>query len=234
MANVFVTRGDLDGAMQLYQQSLEIKEGLGDLKGKAATLHNMAQIYVTRGDLDGAMQLYQQALQIDEGLGDLQGKAATLAMMAQIDAIQKNYRQSLSRLLEAFRVYQSIGAQPSMQNIANNMRMLKSMMQVDEFEKLWEELTNQPLPDWLNSKPEQGMTAEQFIAGAIQSARERRPEAEEYFKAAQQIAVDANVPKELQKLGRVLQRVMLGDKNVDLSGLREEWREMIERMKDEL
>jgi hypothetical protein len=42
--------------------------------------------------------------------------------------------------------------------------------------------------------------------------------------------VDANAPKELQKLGRVLQRIMLGEKNVDLSGLREEWREVIQRM----
>jgi hypothetical protein len=42
--------------------------------------------------------------------------------------------------------------------------------------------------------------------------------------------VDANAPKELQKLGRVLQRIMLGDKNVDLSGLREEWREVIQRL----
>jgi hypothetical protein len=49
--------------MRLYQQSLEIKERLGDLKGKSATLHEMAYIYVTRGDLDGAMRLYQQVLE---------------------------------------------------------------------------------------------------------------------------------------------------------------------------
>ncbi|MCC7118036.1 MAG: CHAT domain-containing protein [Anaerolineales bacterium] len=33
--------GDLDGAMKLYQQAREILEGLGDLKGKSATLINM-------------------------------------------------------------------------------------------------------------------------------------------------------------------------------------------------
>jgi hypothetical protein len=36
----------------------------------------------------------------------------------------------------------------------------------------------------------------------------------------------------LSKEGRVIQRVMLGDKNVDLSGLPEEWRKTSERMKD--
>ncbi|MBU1661243.1 MAG: CHAT domain-containing protein, partial [Chloroflexi bacterium] len=94
--------GDLDGAMQLYQQSLEIKAGLGDLKGKSATLHQMAGIYVTRGDLDGAMQLYQQSLEIKAGLGDLQGKSATLHQMAGIyvtrgdlDGAIHLYQQSL-------------------------------------------------------------------------------------------------------------------------------------------
>jgi len=37
----------------------------------------------------------------------------------------------------------------------------------------------------------------------------------------------------LSKEGRVIQRVMLGDKNVDLSSLPREWGEMMERMKDE-
>jgi len=73
------------------------------------------------------------------------------------------------------------------------------------------------------------MTAEQFIAGAIQSARERRPEAEEYFKSAQKMAADSSVPAEMRELGRVLSRILAGDTNADLSGLREEWREMIER-----
>lgn len=51
MAGVFVTRGDLDKAMSLYQQSLQLKEQLGDLQGKSATLHAMANVFVTRGDL---------------------------------------------------------------------------------------------------------------------------------------------------------------------------------------
>ena len=46
--------------------------------------------------------------------------------------------------------------------------------------------------------------ARQFIAGAIQSAREKRPEAEQYFKEAQRMAGSANVPAELQELGKVL------------------------------
>jgi hypothetical protein len=47
------------------------------------------------------------------------------------------------------------------------------------------------------------------------------------------MAADASAPKELQELGRVLQRIMLGDRNMDLSSLPKEWAELIQRMKDE-
>jgi hypothetical protein len=52
----------------------------------------------------------------------------------------------------------------------------------------------------------------------------------EDFKSAQKIAADSSAPKEVQELGRVLQRIMAGVKDVDLSGLPEEWREVIQRL----
>ena len=73
------------------------------------------------------------------------------------------------------------------------------------------------------------MTAEQFVAGAIQSAREKRPEAEQYFKSAQKMAADSNVPAEMRELGRVLSRILAGDTQVDLSALTRELREAVER-----
>lgn len=73
------------------------------------------------------------------------------------------------------------------------------------------------------------MTAEQFIAGAIQSAREKHPEAEQYFKEAQRLADSADVPAELQELGKVLQKIMLGAP-ADLSTLTGKLREMVEKV----
>jgi tetratricopeptide (TPR) repeat protein len=137
--------GDLDGALKLYQQSLEISEGLGDLKGKSTTLHNIAGIYVTRGDLDRALKLYQQSLALNEGLGDLKGKSNTLAMMAQIDALQNNFEQSLIKLVNALNTNIQLGAKPGIQSMIQNMKMLKSMMDASEFDALWQAVTGQPL-----------------------------------------------------------------------------------------
>jgi len=41
------------------------------------------------------------------------------------------------------------------------------------------------------------------------------------------MASNSNAPKDLQELGRVIQRVMLGDKNVEVSSLPREWAEDI-------
>jgi hypothetical protein len=54
-------------------------------------------------------------------------------------------------------------------------------------------------------------------------------EAEECFKSAQKMAADSSVPAEVRELGRVIQRVMLGDTNVDLSSLPREWAEAVRR-----
>jgi tetratricopeptide (TPR) repeat protein len=69
MANVLVTRGDLDGAMRLYQQSLELDERLGDLQGKAATLAMMAQVHILRGEQEPALRALLVSLQILSQIG---------------------------------------------------------------------------------------------------------------------------------------------------------------------
>jgi hypothetical protein len=72
------------------------------------------------------------------------------------------------------------------------------------------------------------VTVEQFTADAIRFAKEKRPEAEQYFKEAQRLAGSADVSAELQELGKVLQKIMLGVP-ADLSTLTGELREMVEK-----
>jgi tetratricopeptide (TPR) repeat protein len=44
MANIYASQGRVEKALNLYQQSLKIKEYIGDADGTAATLHQMAVI----------------------------------------------------------------------------------------------------------------------------------------------------------------------------------------------
>ncbi len=109
LAFLYTHFGDLDGAIQLYQQSLEIKEGLGDLRGKSAILTAMAQIFITCGDLDKAMKLTGQSLEISQGLSDLQGQAVTLDKMAQIYVTRGDLEKAMKLYQQSLEIVEGMG-----------------------------------------------------------------------------------------------------------------------------
>jgi len=73
------------------------------------------------------------------------------------------------------------------------------------------------------------MAIEQFIALVLTAAHEKRPEAAELFEFVSRLAADPSQPAALRRLGKVLQRLMLGDSRVDLSGLPAAWVEVIRK-----
>jgi len=101
--------GDLEGAMGLYRKARAIQESLGDLRGKSATLHEMAHILSVRGDLEGAMGLYRKARAIQESLGDLRGKAATLHAMAGILVVRGDLEGAMGLYRESLAIDESLG-----------------------------------------------------------------------------------------------------------------------------
>jgi tetratricopeptide (TPR) repeat protein len=101
--------GDPQGAMGLYEQSLAIKESLGDKQGKSATLHEMAYILRVSGDLAGAMGLYEQSLAIQESLGDKQGKSATLHAMAYILRVRGDLAGAMGLYEQSLAIQESLG-----------------------------------------------------------------------------------------------------------------------------
>jgi len=74
MAGVIAAQGNIDEAMGLWQQSLELKERINDVQGKAATLNNMATVAYQQGDLQKALELFKEtavALGQMRAFGDL-------------------------------------------------------------------------------------------------------------------------------------------------------------------
>ena len=56
-------RGDIERALGLWRDSLALKEQIGDVRGKAATLANMASLAASQGDREQARPLYLQSAQ---------------------------------------------------------------------------------------------------------------------------------------------------------------------------
>ncbi|MBW4466909.1 MAG: tetratricopeptide repeat protein, partial [Pegethrix bostrychoides GSE-TBD4-15B] len=116
--------GQVDRALGLYQQSLELYESIGNVQGKATTLHNMAGIYAQQGQVDRALGLYQQSLELKESIGDVQGKATTLHNMAGIYADQGQVDRALGLYQQSLELKESIGDVKGKAATLNNMSYL--------------------------------------------------------------------------------------------------------------
>ncbi len=49
---IYANKGEVDEAIALFNQSLEITERIGDVQGKAATLQWLGILYANKGEVD--------------------------------------------------------------------------------------------------------------------------------------------------------------------------------------
>ena len=123
MASIYVQEGQVQQALNLFEQSLEIEERTSAVGKKAATLHQMAIIYVQQGEIEQALNLFKQSLEITEGLNYLRGKAATLSQMANIYARQGEIEQALNLYQQSLEIEEDtddwLGQAGTLQQIAS-------------------------------------------------------------------------------------------------------------------
>jgi len=109
LGNLKANTGDIAGAIALYEQSLAIKESIGNLQGKAATLHELGSLKANTGDIAGAIALYEQSLAINESIGNLQGKAATLHQLGILKANAGDIAGAIALYEQSLAINESIG-----------------------------------------------------------------------------------------------------------------------------
>jgi tetratricopeptide (TPR) repeat protein len=49
---IYANKGEVDEAIALFNQSLEISERIGYVEGKAATLYQLGILYANKGEVD--------------------------------------------------------------------------------------------------------------------------------------------------------------------------------------
>ncbi|WP_027269285.1 tetratricopeptide repeat protein [Leptolyngbya sp. PCC 6406] len=126
LANLKANQGELEDAIALYQQSLAIKERIGDAQGKAATLHQMGRLKADQGDVEGAIALYQQSLEIFERIGDAQGKASTLHGMGRLKANQGEVEDAIALYQQSLEIFERIGDAQGKASTLHRMGILKA------------------------------------------------------------------------------------------------------------
>jgi tetratricopeptide (TPR) repeat protein len=96
------SQGNLEQALELYQESLELNRKQDHPEGVANTLHNMGIIAQDQGELERARELYEQGLEIHQELDNPTGLANSLHQLGRIsqdlgelERAQELFEQSL-------------------------------------------------------------------------------------------------------------------------------------------
>ncbi|WP_414527819.1 tetratricopeptide repeat protein [Nodularia chucula] len=140
IAELIVERGEMQQALLLLQQSLDICEHLGNLSGKAASLHYIAGIFASQGHIEPALQMWQESLEIKESIGDIQGKAATLSNMAGVFAQKGDIEQALQMWQQDLEISRLIHDVQGQTATLNNMAYILSQKgDTESALQLWEQ-----------------------------------------------------------------------------------------------
>jgi len=109
LACLTAQQGDIKHALDLWNQSLALKENSGDVIEKAATLNQMATGIAQQGGVERAMEIWSQVLALNEEIGNVRGKATTLSNMATVIAKQGEVKRALELWDQSLPLYEKIG-----------------------------------------------------------------------------------------------------------------------------
>ena len=109
LATTYAVEGDLDRALQHYEESLRIGERVGDLWGTTKPLINMGRIHLMKGDGDRALATYLRALKILLKIGDQHGLASVYRNAADVYLARGDYANAIDYYARCLEIADRIG-----------------------------------------------------------------------------------------------------------------------------
>ena len=92
---IYWYKGDLIKAKESHEESLRIRESLGDKEGISIAYNNLGLVFWTKGDLDKATDYYKRSMALYEELDDENGVSKVLNNLANISASRGELDQAL-------------------------------------------------------------------------------------------------------------------------------------------
>jgi serine phosphatase RsbU (regulator of sigma subunit) len=109
LAIIYKNRGQLDSALDLNLQSLEIKKEINDKKGIGNSYVNLGGIYHTQGNLIKALDYYFKCQDIREEIGDQKGVSGILINIGAIYHYQDDYTNALKYYEQSLKMKLELG-----------------------------------------------------------------------------------------------------------------------------
>jgi eukaryotic-like serine/threonine-protein kinase len=108
-------------ALNNYQQAIQIERRLGDKRGTAKTLDQMAPVQDLLGKSDEALKSYQEALRLWHEIGDKRGTGSTGINLGLYYETHGNYDKALSVTKDALQLEHEIGEPADEAQCLNNI-----------------------------------------------------------------------------------------------------------------
>ncbi|MFX0091385.1 MAG: tetratricopeptide repeat protein [Candidatus Hodarchaeota archaeon] len=119
-------QGNLDQALECFEQNLALGQHLNNKEEITESLHNLAAIYHTKGDLDYALEHFQKSLALSEEHGNKQLFAGTLLSIGSIYTTKGDLELALDYLGRSLKVFKELSNQ---QYIAVSLRNIGRIYQ---------------------------------------------------------------------------------------------------------
>ncbi|NEO25994.1 MAG: tetratricopeptide repeat protein [Kamptonema sp. SIO4C4] len=97
------------GALQSWEQALEIYREIGNRKGEANSLGNLGLAYRNLGEYQQAIDYFQQSLTIFQEIGDRQGEGASLGNLGTAYDSLGEYQQAIDYYQQSLTIAREIG-----------------------------------------------------------------------------------------------------------------------------
>ncbi len=108
LGNIALAQSDLVEAQRFYQESYELKEGVGDPQGMAASLNQLGQVSLLNGHPHEAENFHRRSLAHFERVSDPGGRAITLHGLGNAAAAQHEIVEAIDAYRQALLIYSNI------------------------------------------------------------------------------------------------------------------------------
>ncbi len=121
LGNAYYYLGEYQQAIDSFQQSLKIKQEIGDRNGEAKSLNNLGSAYNSLGEYQQAIDYLQQSLEITREIGDRNGEAKSLNNLGNAYYYLGKYQQAIDSFQQSLKIKQEIGDRNGEAKSLNNL-----------------------------------------------------------------------------------------------------------------
>ncbi|MCA6528100.1 MAG: tetratricopeptide repeat protein [Pseudanabaena sp. M179S2SP2A07QC] len=121
LGNCYISLGQYEKAIALYQRCHDISEEIGDRQGVAISLGNLGNCYISLGQYEKAIAHFQQHHDMSEKIGDRQGVASSLCGLGNCYISLGQHEKAITHHQQYHDISEEIGYRQGVANSLGNL-----------------------------------------------------------------------------------------------------------------